>query len=118
MQHKLTDWCAIGINEVVSGYLVHGHAYNWVIPSFRLAVNDLFIGQYCTQSCAPVDWHLCLVGQPFVEQLYEDPLSPSGHGKTAAQVSRHDAVMHMDNIKSLYTNNKLACLDHVAMACA
>jgi hypothetical protein len=50
--------------------------HHWVVTALTLAVNNLLIRQHRAQCGAPVDRNFCLVGQPLLEQLQEDPLRP------------------------------------------
>lgn len=59
-------------------FLSNFYTYHWVVPAFTLAVDDLLVGQHSAECWAPVDRHLCLVGQTLLEQLQENPLRPPG----------------------------------------
>mmetsp|Transcript_21063 Transcript_21063/g.63391 ORF Transcript_21063/g.63391 Transcript_21063/m.63391 type:complete len:232 (-) Transcript_21063:921-1616(-) len=52
------------------------HADHGVIAPLRTPVDDFFVGKHSAQSGAPVHGHLCLIRQPPLEQLQEDPLGP------------------------------------------
>jgi hypothetical protein len=60
-----------------------------MVAAFTLAINDLFVGKHSAQRRTPVDWHLCLVGKPLLEQLQEDPLRPP--------VKKNNTKIHMNN---------------------
>jgi hypothetical protein len=67
-------WAVISIHTKLHTKSTHHR----VVPTFTLAVNDLLVCQHSAQCRAPVDGHLCLIGQALLEQLQEDPLRPPG----------------------------------------
>lgn len=56
------------------------------VPAPALAsAAPLLAVRTCAKGWAPVDGHLCLVGQPLVEKLQEDPLGPPAGGTGRCQ---------------------------------
>mmetsp|Transcript_14417 Transcript_14417/g.27839 ORF Transcript_14417/g.27839 Transcript_14417/m.27839 type:complete len:271 (-) Transcript_14417:559-1371(-) len=56
--------------------LLHRYPDDRVAASLAQAVDHLLVREDSPKSRTPVDWHLCLVGQPLLKELEEDPLRP------------------------------------------